>query len=214
MYVYFVRHGLSTLGEENRYQFPNSPLSEQGRKQSHLIANRLSNLDFDILISSPFKRALETADIINLHHNKLITVSDLFQETNRQSEIEGKSKDDPEVRNVLEQVSANWHKDGWRHSDEESFIELRDRGRRALDYLTKMSKEKILIITHGDILKMLISIMQHGKEVDSLLFNAFRVFAPAKNAGFTVCYYGLLKQGERDTRRWYLISWNDDAHLM
>jgi len=93
-------------------------------------------------------------------------------------------------------------------------MELRDRGIRALGYLIKRNKEKILVITHGDILKMMVSIMQHGEKVDSSLFNAFRTFAPPNNTGFTVCYYGLPNQGGGATERWYLISWNDDAHLM
>ena len=214
MYVYFVRHGRSTLGEEDKYQFPDTPLSGQGRRQSQLIADRLSNLDFGVLISSPYKRALETADIINVHHNRSITVSDLFQETKQPSEVRGKSRDDPLVINIIEQVNASGHITGLRYSDEETFIELRGRGARALDYLIEIDKEKILVITHGDILKMMVSIMQHGKAVEASLFNAFRTFAPTNNAGFTVCYHGLSKRDGGSARRWYLISWNDDAHLM
>ena len=214
MHVYFVRHGHSTLGEERKYQFPDSSLSEQGRQESLLLTDRLSNLDFDVLISSPHKRALETANIINSYHNKSIIVSELFQETKQPSEIEGRRKDDPDVINILEQVKANEHKDGWRYSDEETFAELRDRSIKVLEYLIKINKEKILVATHGDILKIIISVMQHGEEIELSLYNTFRAFAPTNTTGVTVCYYGPPKYNRNGKKLWYLISWNDHIHLM
>ena len=214
MYVYFVRHGHSTLGEEKKYQFPDSSLSEQGRQESLLLADRLSSLRFDIFISSPHKRALETANIINSYHNKSVIVSELFKETKRPSEIEGKSKDDPFVISVLEQIAVNENKGGLRYSDEESFVELRERGIRALEYLIKINKEKIIVATHGDILKIIVSVMQHGEEVELSLYNTFRAFAPTNTTGVTVCYYGSPKYNRNGKKLWYLISWNDHIHLM
>ena len=214
MYVYFVRHGHSTLGEERKYQFPDTPLSERGRKESQLIADRLSTLDFDILVSSPFKRALETADIINSYHNKSIIVSELFQETKRPSEIEGKSKDDPLVVSIVEQITTNENESGSRYSDEETFAELKERGAGALEYLIEINKEKIIVTTHGDILKMMVSIMQHGKGLKATLYNIFRVFTPTTTTGVTVCYYGPPKYNKNGKKLWYLISWNDHTHLM
>lgn len=62
--VYFVRHGESEANVAPVFQSPDSPLSERGRHQAQLIGERVSQLRFDALISSPFARARETAQVI------------------------------------------------------------------------------------------------------------------------------------------------------
>ena len=78
MKIYAVRHGQTDLNAEGRIQGCKSalPLNEKGKKQAQEIANILSDKGIDLIITSPLKRATETADIIaehlNIKHNKVV----------------------------------------------------------------------------------------------------------------------------------------------
>ena len=64
--VIIVRHGQSTYNAEKRIQGRTdaSKLTEKGRDDASLVANALSNIQFNKIYSSPLQRAKETADII------------------------------------------------------------------------------------------------------------------------------------------------------
>lgn len=55
--VYFVRHGQSVDNAAPVFQSVNTPLSEKGQEQAKTLAKRLSELDFESLISSSLQRA-------------------------------------------------------------------------------------------------------------------------------------------------------------
>jgi len=99
--VYFVRHGESEANVAPVFQSPESPLSERGRHQAQLIAERVSQLRFDALISSPFARARETAQVIAQATEADVEYSDLFVERLKPSSINGKPFTDPAA-------SATW----------------------------------------------------------------------------------------------------------
>lgn len=65
MRLLLVRHGESTANAEGRLQgHVDYPLSERGRRESALLARRLTGLPIDALYASPLRRAQETAGII------------------------------------------------------------------------------------------------------------------------------------------------------
>lgn len=59
---FFVRHAYTGLEEEK--QKPETRLSFWGREQARLLANRLRNYQVDVIYSSPYKRAVETAEVV------------------------------------------------------------------------------------------------------------------------------------------------------
>lgn len=207
MLAYFVRHGKTTLGEEGRHQYRDTPLSKRGLKEAYLTANRLKDFDFETIITSPFLRARETADIINIYHHKLIQESELFAETKRPSEIEGRYKNDPKVDEIEKIFKENQHIPDWRYSDEETFSMLKNRASLAVLFLENHSADKVLVTLHGDILRLIISIMQHGENLTPELFYRFRNFAPTHNTGITVCHL-------HPDRGWVNLMWNDYIHLV
>ena len=122
MFVYFVRHGKTPLGEKGTYQLGDTPLSERGREEAVLIAKRVSEIEFDALVSSTFLRAKETAAELQKYQKKAVySETDLFVEIKRPSEVEGRSADDPEVKKIYKAVKENHLDPSWRYSDEESF---------------------------------------------------------------------------------------------
>jgi len=82
MSIYIVRHGETNLNKEKRLQGRQSEesLNDRGVIQAEILAKQLSEVDFDIVISSPQKRAIQTAKIIsgmNPEVNSKIDVFDL-----------------------------------------------------------------------------------------------------------------------------------------
>ena len=62
--LFLVRHA-DAIPEEDEIipngMYDDLPLSRTGRKQSQVLAERLSDLSFDVIYSSPLRRCLETA---------------------------------------------------------------------------------------------------------------------------------------------------------
>lgn len=68
MKLYLIRHGIAE--DRNNYhidQDHNRPLSQKGRNKTNKVADRLVELGvrFDIILSSPFLRAKQTAEIFH-----------------------------------------------------------------------------------------------------------------------------------------------------
>ena len=80
--LYLIRHA-SPVGKLNHWSSPETPLSELGVNQAEKIAQFLENLKFDAIITSPYKRTTQTANII-AKYNK----SALLQEEYWLSEID------------------------------------------------------------------------------------------------------------------------------
>ena len=65
LHLMLVRHGETEWNVQRRYQGQSDvPLSEFGRQQAVLIAERLAGQTFDVVYASDLKRAWETASII------------------------------------------------------------------------------------------------------------------------------------------------------
>lgn len=63
--LYLIRHGLA--GERGSYENDaERPLTDEGKKKTRLVAKRLRELElqFDTLLTSPYKRARQTAEIL------------------------------------------------------------------------------------------------------------------------------------------------------
>lgn len=60
-YLYLVRHGEQ---QDAEHGLPDGPLSPRGKRQAHLIAERLGGVPFTGAWHSPLQRAAETAEII------------------------------------------------------------------------------------------------------------------------------------------------------
>lgn len=81
MKIYLVRHGQTNWNIENRLQgCVDIPLNDTGIKQAHMLADNIQSLEYDLIISSPLCRALDTANIINQKRQiPLITSNQLLE---------------------------------------------------------------------------------------------------------------------------------------
>ncbi|GAB6453653.1 MULTISPECIES: histidine phosphatase family protein [Bacillus] len=73
--ICLVRHGETDWNSVGRLQGREDiPLNEKGKKQANDCGLHLSKKEWDVIISSPLKRAKETAKIINIHTKILIEI--------------------------------------------------------------------------------------------------------------------------------------------
>lgn len=205
MNIYLVRHGESELNAQRIHQDSKAGLSDMGIKQANQIAERFNNIPIDKIISSPFERARQTADIISKKNNLSVEFNNLLVEIKRPTEIELKHVDEPEVMKIKNMIFDNWDDPNFRHSDEETFFNFKNRVNQALKLIQQLKNEQILIVTHGEFIRMLICLMALGNELDVATFKKFRKYLITSNTGITVCTY--------DNEQWKLITWNDINHF-
>ncbi len=81
MKVYIVRHGEVLHNALKQYNNENEDLNENGIRQANELKEKVKNINYDIIISSPLLRAKHTAQIINVN-NKKILINDKLKERN------------------------------------------------------------------------------------------------------------------------------------
>ncbi|KKU78786.1 MAG: Isoleucine-tRNA ligase, partial [Candidatus Peregrinibacteria bacterium GW2011_GWA2_47_7] len=150
----FVRHGEA---ENNAAGFDNSdpkkvfPLTAKGQKQARSVAKELMEDHIDFIFSSPFRRAKETAEIINetLFKGKKEIIFDQHIVEHNLGEFDGTKSGT--YRKQFKNVDA-WHTE--RPQGAESFEDVEKRVNDFVDYLDKKYQQKtILIVTHGDVIR-------------------------------------------------------------
>lgn len=93
--VVFIRHGQTEWNLVKKTQgHLDSPLTQKGLSQAKEVADKLKKYHFDIIISSPLGRALETAKILNdeLKVGKLTTNANLAERD--LGVLQGKTKEE------------------------------------------------------------------------------------------------------------------------
>lgn len=154
--IFLVRHGQD---EDNANGILNgkrdNPLTDLGRQQAKAVAEKLKNNNIQIIYSSPLKRAYETARIIaqELGVDEVIVDEHL---TEREFGIyTGKPVADitKMTKNVLVGDKVTYFLDG---DGTEDFPALLKRGEKILEEIRERHpNERVLIVTHGDIGKMI-----------------------------------------------------------
>lgn len=208
--IYFVRHGETVLNAQGVRQGPEGSLTEQGRAQALATAKRFPKEKGrpQIIISSPYQRTKETAEIIAQELHMKVKYCDLLRERKNPTEIVGHWGGEPEVKQIIDLIDKSYHADDLRVSDEENFSDLKKRAKKLLAYISRRRQKRIIMVTHGIFLKMVISYMLYGDKLTASQYNTLSYFNPAKNAGMTICSYTphWFKKDE-----WKVLVWNDLA---
>ncbi len=72
MKVYIVRHGEVLHNVLGIYSNKDEDLSDAGIEQAEKLREKLKDIEYDIIISSPLLRAKHTANIINIKNKEII----------------------------------------------------------------------------------------------------------------------------------------------
>ena len=156
MRLYLLRHAITNHNVERRYQGRGSDLklTSEGIDQALKTSNYLKKFSIDVIYSSPLKRALKTAEIINKHHNKKINIEPLIVERDF-GILEGKKYEEVDYITIREQGLY----DIYQIEKKEDFQ------KRIMNFFNKLHKKhyskNILIVSHGGAIKMLLSNLQN-----------------------------------------------------
>lgn len=206
MRIYFVRHGESIFNASRVHQPLHVELSETGEKQAEFVGKRLQQVDFDVIISSDLERAKQTALAIKEATKKELVFTELARERQIPSLFHGKPVDDPSLKESKAIIEENIENPDFRHSDEETFFDLKARAQKLLRYLESRQEETLVVVLHGTILRYtLMTMMLEPETFGWNYFMPFARFLRLNNTGITVC--------EQQEGHWRLLTWNDHAHL-
>jgi probable phosphoglycerate mutase len=206
MKVYFVRHGETQHTALSLHQTQNSKLSKNGKKQAAWVAKRLSKVNFDVIICSKLLRAKETAAAISKATGKKIIYTSLLNEWRRPSELNEVPHGAPTIKHITKEILDHIDDQKWHYSDEENKKEFVRRTRKLLAYLSRRKEKAIVVVTHGNTVRVLLLQMLLGKEVEGKKMWKMLWFFKLNNTGIT--------EVERtEDKTWRLITWNDVTHL-
>lgn len=148
-HLYFIRHGESAANVLRQFAGQvDSLLTERGRRQAAATSPDVAKLGIDLILSSPLRRALDTAKIIakdiGYPVDGIIT-NDLFMEHDV-GQLAGKSWDD------------------YREFDEsfeglESEADFRARVKRGLEFIKSRPEDTVLLVSHGGVYVQLLEIL-------------------------------------------------------
>ncbi len=193
-YFFFVRHGETILNAKHIRQGEDGGLSPKGINQAEETGKNLVGFKIKTILSSPFERTKETALILNKYIKVPIKYNKLFAERRNPSEIIGKEYTDPITKEIIDHIDLGFHEDNYRYSDEENFSDLKSRANKCLSFLSKQSKNRICVVTHGIFLKMLVSYMLYREKLNANDYIKISFFYQADNSGITIAKYYPLRR--------------------
>lgn len=207
--VYLIRHGETESVHQHRHQCNEDPLNEEGLRQARVLAERMTRLPVEIILSSTASRALQTAEAIQDVVGVDIVPNTCFNERKNPSELIGKVRHSEEVLAVKKEMYSHESEPDWHYSDEENFFDVRERVHEAMSLLEARKEEHIVVVTHG-YMKKIITMTMANPELTPQEFSHWYDFLGENNTGITVLTWGCKEKGED---RWRLKTWNDHAHL-
>ncbi|MDE2041331.1 MAG: histidine phosphatase family protein, partial [Patescibacteria group bacterium] len=202
--VYFVRHGQSEANISPVFQGPDSSLTESGREQARVVADRLAKLSFEALVSSPWRRARDTAEIISQATHTNVEYSDLFVERVKPRGINGKSIEDPAAHEIYERWEESLYTPGLKVDDGEGFNDLMDRAGQALEYLKNRPEKSLVVITHGFFLRTIFAKVLLNGSLTPENYKNFQFRASMENSGISAIIWSSSREGAR----WRLWIYN------
>lgn len=205
MHIYFVRHGETVSNKAEVHQTDEEELTPLGYKQAEYLAQSLHRFPIETIISSPLKRAKDTAEIIQKSLNKPLNFVPELREIPYPTEIHGLKYTHPEAIRVRSEVAQNADNSDWHYSDEENFSETKVRSKKFLSHLNTVSEKYVLAVTHGRFLRVLVAYMLYDGNLSAEKYFPIANFFETTNTGITI----IEKLGDN----YRLLTWNDYAHL-
>ena len=143
MSIYFTRHGQTDWNINRLIQGRiDVPLNEEGIRQAKELAEKMKDIHLDAIICSPLKRAIVTAEAVNVYHNLPIETDDRIIE-----EYYGTMERAPRAGDAYLNQRKSFAK---RYPGGEGYFDV---VYRVYDFLNQLKRERpnqdILIVAHG-----------------------------------------------------------------
>ena len=135
--LYFVRHGQTDWNVAEKVQGTSDiELNETGIAQAEELAKELKDVDIDLIICSPLKRARKTAEIINKNKNCKLIVDEDFTERHF-GEFEGKTRKEFPVADFWN------YKENFKYQKAECIGDFFSRVYKALDRIKENVRKRL-----------------------------------------------------------------------
>jgi alpha-ribazole phosphatase len=208
--VYLVRHGETISNIKKLWQDGSDVLSPSGFLQADILASRIKNLTVDKAITSTLTRAVQTAERITKQTGLTFMESAFFAEATVPTSTVGYAYENDENNPVFKFFAArDAHTDNpdFRYEDEETYNEFIDRIKAGLVYLESLPVENILVVTHGTILRTLISCIMH----QDMGMTPLILFKAGWNLETVNASISVIRK--KEYKPWTILTFNDHAHF-
>ncbi|MEI5889297.1 histidine phosphatase family protein [Bacillus cereus] len=143
--IYFVRHAHSTYTQDERER----PLSEKGQLDAENVTRLLKDEHIDVVISSPYKRAIQTVQGIANTYNVSIQIEENLRERLLSKEL---------VTDFNDAVQKVWEDWDFAYEGGESNDVAQRRAVICMQNILKKYEDKNIVIgTHGNIMVLLMN---------------------------------------------------------
>ncbi len=169
--IILVRHGQTDWNRDRRVMGARPiPLNTQGKREITQLAQLLSDVEFDIIYTSPLMRAFQTSRILSRGRSVKVEKVTEIQEIDY-GEWVGRTFEDISREKMFKTYYAN-PKDAQAPGGEK-MTEVIKRGASFIESLRKKHKEgRLVVVSHADVIK---SILIHYMELDLNDLHKFRV---------------------------------------
>lgn len=156
MNLYIMRHGTTVWNEKGIIQGRSkNRLSLTGVSEVQEQAKKFTQTKFDIIISSPLMRTMQTANIMNKFHNVKIIKDE------RLIEID-KGIFERRLKKSLTEEEKILHRKRDKSCGMESGKEVFARSKDFVNYLKTLNFDNVLVVTHQGNATMIENIILHG----------------------------------------------------
>lgn len=187
---YIFRHGQSTYNVEGRTQGQtnDSVLTDLGKEQALTVGERLKDKGIEIIVTSPLKRAMQTAELANKTLNLPVKTDDHFIEVNV-GVVEGMHY--TKIRDKYTDIFNKMHTPGNEFEDVcypegESKKQVRERVFAGLEEWANKNYSSIAISSHGIMLTQ--TLIALGEKIDDV-----------KN--------GAILHIKKENNQWSIVEW-------
>ncbi|RNA69295.1 histidine phosphatase family protein [Alteribacter keqinensis] len=139
--IYLIRHC------EAEGQWPNAELTKKGTKQAEQLKKYFTYRNLDKIITSPWKRAVNTAKPLSLLKNKPIHTDERLQERKLSS------KDMPDW---FEKLKNTFIDHDLTFDGGESSRTAQQRGLEAIKSIVNGNGDRFAVVTHGNLLSLIL----------------------------------------------------------
>lgn len=209
MLVFLVRHASSVASEEGRWQLPDSPLSDLGKKQSQALSNRSRFNKVDIVLASKWARAKETGGIVAEALSKPLELFEGIHEREQNPKIYGAKWSGKIHKKYYKDAFSNLGNLDYKFENlGESYRDVAKRATKFKRHLVRKHKgQNLIVISHDIFIRCFLAVCILGEKYsDESFYKIFRSIR-LSSTGISLLEYD---EKRKTWKVWYL---NDFSHL-
>lgn len=161
--IYLVRHAQAEGNVKRFFQGRiDTDLSELGYKQIKYLAERFKDINFDKIYSSPYKRAMATAEAVNEYHNLEIIKDEKLVEIDG-GKLEGMQWTEIDEKYPVESEKWKMQINDFQAPDGENLEDVFKRMGKAVTELAEENAGKTIVISsHGCAIRAFLCFAEFG----------------------------------------------------